>query len=129
VPFLGQENFDEVADHAQLHQFARAVFLVHGDIGIGRLNRLAAGNKILLPDAFRHVRERKSVEAALHVSALVAIGNPPHKELVKRRAGDHSELAEFGHRLGKTPVGDAYTHAALNDFGKLHHLWILSQVR
>jgi hypothetical protein len=37
-------------------------------------------------------------------------------------------LTEFGDRIGQTPVRDAHAHAALNDFWKLHHLWILSQI-
>jgi hypothetical protein len=60
------------------------------------------------------------------VAAWVAIGKATDKELVKCGSGDHTELTELGDGLGETPVGNAHTHATLDDFGKLHHLWILS---
>jgi hypothetical protein len=69
----------------------------------------------------------KRVNAPFHVPALISIGKPAYKQLVKSRAGDHAELAQLGHRIGQTPVRDAHAHAALDDFGKLHHLWIVSQ--
>ena len=62
------------------------------------------------------------------MAAGVAIGEAADKERIERCAGDNAELTEFGDGIGQTPVRDAHAHAALNDFGKLHHLWILSQI-
>ena len=62
------------------------------------------------------------------MAAGVAIGEAAHKERIERRAGDHAELTEFGDGIGQAPVRHAHPHSALNDFGKLHHLWIVSQI-
>ena len=61
-------------------------------------------------------------------AARVAIGEAAHKERIERRAGNHAELTELGDSIGQAPVGDAHAHSALNDLGKLHHLWIVSQI-
>jgi len=82
-----------------------------------RRGGLAAGNKVLLPDAPGHLRKGEGINSPFHVSAFVSVGKAAHKQLIERRAGNHSELAEFGHRIGKTPVRDAHAHAALDDFG------------
>ena len=81
-----QENFDEVAHHAQLDELARIVLLVHGQRLIRRAGSLAAGHEILLPDAFRHVRKRKRIQPPAHVPAQVAVRKPAHKDRIQRRA-------------------------------------------
>jgi len=102
---------------------------MHGRYGIGLVFGLAAGDKVLFPDALGHVGEGEGIQSAAHMSALIAFGKAAHEELIERGAGDDAELAEAGNRVGETPIGDAHAHAALNDLGKLHHLWILSQSR
>ena len=66
-----------------------------GTAGYGVSAGLAAGNEVLLPDAPGHLGKGKCIQSAAHVAALVAIGEPAHKELIERRAGNHPELAEF----------------------------------
>jgi hypothetical protein len=63
------------------------------------------------------------------VPALIAIGEPAYKKQIEACAGDYAELTEFGDSIGQAPVRDSHAHAALNDFGKLHHASILSHIR
>ena len=93
--FPRQKNLDEVAHHAQLDRLAHILALVHGRQRIRRFDGLAAGNKVLLPDAPGHLGKGKCIQSPAHMSALVAIGEPAHKQRIERRAGDHAKLAEF----------------------------------
>jgi hypothetical protein len=38
-------------------------------------------------------------------------------------------LTELGDNIGQAPIRNAHAHSALNDLGKLHHPWIVSQIR
>jgi hypothetical protein len=63
------------------------------------------------------------------VAALVAIGKAAYKKRIERGARDDAKLTEFGDGLREAPVRHAYAHSALNDFGKLDHVSILSHIR
>jgi len=121
VVFTRQIDLDKVAHDAQLDHFAQVAALMHGHERIGHSDGLAASDVVLVPDALGHLWKGEGIQAAAHVSAGVAIGESADKERIKRRAGDDAELTEFGDRVGQAPVGDAHTHATLNDLGKLHH--------
>ena len=88
MAFSRQKHLNKVRDHAQLDELARIVF-------IGRAGRLAAGHKILLPDALRHLLKRKCVQSAAHVAALVAVREPAHKDRIQGGARYHAQLAKF----------------------------------
>jgi hypothetical protein len=126
VPLAGKVDLDEVAHDAKFDNLTEFAPLVHGSNRIGGAGRPAAGDEVLTPDAASHLGKGEGVESAAHVAAGVAIGEAADKELVKCGSGDHTELTELRYGLRETPVGDADAHSALNDFGKLHHLWIVS---
>ena len=128
MTFTRQKDFDEIAHHAELNQLARVFALMHRNVRIGRVGGLAPGNEILLPKAAGHLGKRKGLDPALHVPPRITVRKPSYKQLVDRGAGDDSELTEPRHRLGQAPIGNAYSHPPLYDFGKIHHLWILSQI-
>ena len=92
VAFPGQKNLDEVAHDAELKEFARIVFLVHGKRLIRRTCILAVMHEILLPDALRHLLKRKRIQSTAHIPAL-----------------------------GQAPIRHTYAHSALNDLWKLQH--------
>jgi hypothetical protein len=56
------------------------------------------------------------------VAAEVAVGEAAYKELIERCTGHYAELAQPRNCVGKAPIRHAYTHAALNNLGKLDHL-------
>jgi hypothetical protein len=62
------------------------------------------------------------VEAAAHMAARIAILEPPGKYLIQGRSGNHTELAKLRNCLRELPVGNAYSHAALNDRGITVHI-------
>ncbi len=127
MAFPRQKNLNEVADHAQLDELARIALLVHGQVGIGRFGRLAAGNKVLVPDAPGHLGKRKSVQAPAHVAALVTIGKAAHKDRIECRARHNTQLAKLGDGLGKAPIRHTNAHSALNNSWELEHFCIVSQ--
>jgi hypothetical protein len=122
MPFTRKKDFNKITHHAQFNQFARVAPLMHGNIRVGCFRRLAAGDKVLIPDAPGHFREWKRLHSTAHVVALIAVGEAPDKELVESRPRDDAELAELGDSLGKAPIRHTYPHAPLDDSRKLHHL-------
>jgi uncharacterized protein YjlB len=104
VPFAGQKHLDKVGDHAELKNLAGLDTLVHGSGRIGSVGSLAAGDKVLLPQAFGHLRERESLKPATHGATFVAIGEAANEDLIKRGPGDHAELSELGNSLSEAPI-------------------------
>ena len=90
-----QIDLDKIADDAKLDHFAQIAALVHGQDRIRSSLGLAAGNVVLVPDALGHLRKGKGLQAAAHVSPLVAIGKAANEERIERRARDHAKLTEF----------------------------------
>jgi hypothetical protein len=64
------------------------------------------------------------IKSSAHVPAGVAVLQSPDKNLIQRRPGNNSEMAEPGHCLRKLPTGYARAHAALNDCRVITHILI-----
>src|SRR5579872_3951242 len=94
---------------------------MYWDQPIRLLWAFAAGNEILLPDAPRHLRKRKGIQTAPHVSVAISIAQPPNEQRIQRSPQYHSELAQSRHGIGQVPVRDTHSHAALYDARKLKH--------
>ena len=74
-----------------------------------RFDRAALDTAELEPAPDAHDRLFEAVMARLeamepHRAALIAIGEPTHKERIERGARDDAKLAEFGDGLRETPV-------------------------
>ena len=69
VVLASQKDFDKVRHHAQFNQLTRLDLLVHSRDRVGSGGRLAAGDKVLLPDSFGHFGKRKSIQSPAHVAA------------------------------------------------------------
>ena len=61
------------------------------------------------------------IEAAAHVPARIAVLQPPGEDLIQGRSRNHSQMAESGDGLRQPPIGNARSHAALDDRGMSAH--------
>ena len=69
-------------------------------------------------------RKGKCIQSAPHVPARIAVLQPPRENLIERRSRNHAQLSQTRDRLRQPPIGDARTHAALNNYRFLHVLII-----
>ena len=94
VSFAGEEDLHEVRHHAELFQFAMIVFAMHGELAVGIGWCFAAGDVAGPPRALSHRGKREMIECTAYVTARVAFLQSPREDLIQRRAGYNSQLAE-----------------------------------
>jgi hypothetical protein len=68
-------------------------------------------------------------ESVAHLAIDVTSLQPACKDVRERSAGDNTELSQLGNRARKSPAGNGYAHAALNDPRMCHDLGIPSDRR
>ena len=86
VPLPRQQHLDEIRDDAQLHQLARIVLRQRRHRLVRSPVAFATRNKVARPHPLRHRAIRKRIQPPPHVSAVVAILQPPRQNLIQRRS-------------------------------------------
>src|SRR6266496_5242973 len=121
VALARQNDFHKIGDDTELVQFDRSVLGLHWYGLVGSSFCLSAWNVVSLPNALCHFRDWKAVETAAHVAARITILQASGKNQIECGSRNYSELPELGNCLRKPPTGNAGTHSALNDRGKIAH--------
>ena len=116
VPFPRKEDLHEIPHDRKLHRLFPPFEIEHGNSTVRGVVRLPAGNEERIEDALRHVGKREMLECSASVPAGITILEPTRDDLGQPRSRDNAQLTDPGNRLGKAPVRDPGTHAALNDF-------------
>src|SRR5208282_5669214 len=111
----------KVGHNTELDQLARTLLGMLVQAQVGLAFRLAARDVILFPNTFRHPGEGKTVEAAAHMPAGIAVLQAPGQDLIQGGTGNDSELAELGDGPRQPPTRYPNAHAALNDGRMLTH--------
>ncbi len=127
MSLMGQEDLHKVGNDAQLFELAVIVLPVLRQLAVGLCLTLPAGNEISVPDALRHRPKRKMIQRAPNVPATIAILQSPRENLIQRRPGNHSQLAQAGYSPCQPPAGDTYPHTTLNDRRTAHFLSVTWQ--
>src|SRR5690606_19645963 len=89
--------------------------LIHRDRFVRRPGCSASGNEISLQDLGRDVRDREVRHGAAEMAVGVAVLKTADEKRVEGGSGDDTQLTAHRYGPGKDPIGDADTHAALDD--------------
>jgi hypothetical protein len=92
MPLARKVNLDEVGHDAELNEFARVVFAKGRDLAVRGRFVPASRYEVPLQDALGYGSVGEGVEAAAHVTAVIAVLQATSEDLIQRCSGDKSEL-------------------------------------
>lgn len=86
MTFTGQTHFHKVGNNAQLDELAWTILGMLRQAFVGLVFCFAAWDIIRFPNALRHFAERKTIQAAPHVPAVIAVLQSSDENLIDRRS-------------------------------------------
>jgi len=112
---LGKTHLDEIGDDQKLNGLGRDSQMGDRRAQKRLVGLLAVGHEVLIEDAPRDFRIRKTIQRPAKLAVAIAQLQTTDEHGIQPGTRHDPQLARFGHRPSKEPGRDRRAHSPLND--------------